>query len=66
MPEFRAALRAARETMSETAVPQGVLAYTPTNHFGYDARAWFQLPVNSAHEWPYADVPPTWSAVSEI
>jgi branched-chain amino acid transport system substrate-binding protein len=44
-PEFRAALREALETMGETAVPQGVLRYTPNNHFGYDARARFVLQV---------------------
>jgi branched-chain amino acid transport system substrate-binding protein len=38
-PEFRLALREALETMGETAVPQGVLRYTPNDHYGYDARA---------------------------
>ena len=44
-PEFRAALRDALETMGETAVPQGVLRYSPKDHYGYDARARFVLQV---------------------
>jgi len=33
--EFRAALKEALETMGRTPVSQGVLNYTPTDHFGY-------------------------------
>jgi branched-chain amino acid transport system substrate-binding protein len=33
--EFRAALKDALETMGRTPVSQGVLNYTPTDHFGY-------------------------------
>jgi len=34
-PEFRAALKDAFETMGRTPVSQGVLNWTPTDHFGY-------------------------------
>src|SRR4029077_3274612 len=34
-PEFRAALKDAFETMGRTSVSQGVLQWTPTDHFGY-------------------------------
>lgn len=34
-PEFRAALKDAFETMGRTPVSQGVLQWTPTDHFGY-------------------------------
>jgi branched-chain amino acid transport system substrate-binding protein len=34
-PEFRAALKDALETMGRTPVSQGVLNYTPTDHFGF-------------------------------
>jgi branched-chain amino acid transport system substrate-binding protein len=34
-PEFRAALKDAFETMGRTPVSQGVLSWTPTDHFGY-------------------------------
>jgi branched-chain amino acid transport system substrate-binding protein len=34
-PEFRAALKDAFETMGRTPVSQGVLHWTPTDHFGY-------------------------------
>ena len=41
--EFRLALKQALETMGEVVVPQGVLRYSETDHFGYDARARFVL-----------------------
>jgi branched-chain amino acid transport system substrate-binding protein len=34
-PEFRAGLKDALETMGRTPVSQGVLHYTPTDHFGF-------------------------------
>ena len=34
-PEFRKALKEALETMGRTPVSQGVLNYTPTDHFGF-------------------------------
>ena len=34
-PEFRAALKEAFETMGRTPVSQGVLNWTPADHFGY-------------------------------
>jgi len=34
-PEFRTALKDALETMGRTPVTQGVLNYTPTDHFGF-------------------------------
>lgn len=46
-PEFRLALKQALETMGEVVVPQGVLHYTPTDHFGYDDRARFLLTVKN-------------------
>ena len=33
--EFRAGLKDALETMGRTPVSQGVLNYTPTDHFGF-------------------------------
>jgi len=42
-PEFRLALKDALETMGEVVVPQGVLHYTPGDHYGYDSRARFVL-----------------------
>ena len=41
--EFRLAIKQALETMGEVVVPQGVLRYTATDHFGYDERARFVL-----------------------
>ncbi|HSW07941.1 ABC transporter substrate-binding protein [Aquabacterium sp.] len=41
--EFRLALKQALETMGEVVVPQGVLRYSATDHFGYDERARFVL-----------------------
>jgi branched-chain amino acid transport system substrate-binding protein len=41
--EFRLAIKQALETMGEVVVPQGVLRYSPTDHFGYDQRARFVL-----------------------
>lgn len=41
--EFRLAIKQALETMGDTVVPQGVLRYTPGDHFGFDARARFVL-----------------------
>ena len=34
-PEFRTALRDATETMGRTVVSQGVLEWTPANHWGF-------------------------------
>ena len=42
---FRLALKDALETMGEVVVPQGVLRYSATDHFGFDARARFVLSV---------------------
>ena len=44
-PAFRLALKDALETMGEVVVPQGVLRYSATDHFGFDARARFVLSV---------------------
>lgn len=44
-PEFRAALRDALEGTRELVVPQGVVNYSPTDHFGFDARGRFMLQV---------------------
>lgn len=41
--EFRLAFKKALETMGEVVVPQGVLRYSATDHFGYDERARFVL-----------------------
>lgn len=41
--EFRLAIKQALETMGEVVVPQGVLRYSATDHFGYDERARFVL-----------------------
>jgi len=41
--EFRLALKQSLETMGEVVVPQGVLRYSATDHFGYDERARFVL-----------------------
>lgn len=43
--EFRMALREAIENVGEVVVPQGVLKYTPKDHYGYDSRARFLLTV---------------------
>ena len=48
--EFRLALKQALETMGEVVVPQGVLRYSATDHFGYDGRARFLL-VAQAGAW---------------
>ncbi|MFT3956346.1 MAG: ABC transporter substrate-binding protein [Piscinibacter sp.] len=47
--EFRLALKQALETMGEVVVPQGVLKYSATDHFGYDARARFVLSAQDGH-----------------
>ncbi len=41
--EFRLAIKQALETMGEVVVPQGVLRYSATDHFGFDERARFVL-----------------------
>jgi branched-chain amino acid transport system substrate-binding protein len=41
--EFRLAIKQALETMGEVVVPQGVLRYSASDHFGYDGRARFVL-----------------------
>lgn len=41
--EFRVAIKQALETMGEVVVPQGVLRYSATDHFGFDERARFVL-----------------------
>jgi branched-chain amino acid transport system substrate-binding protein len=46
-PEFRAALRDALESTHELVVPQGVVNYTATDHFGFDARGRFMLQVKN-------------------
>jgi branched-chain amino acid transport system substrate-binding protein len=43
--EFRVGLKQALETMGEVVVPQGVLRYSATDHFGFDHRARFALSV---------------------
>jgi branched-chain amino acid transport system substrate-binding protein len=43
--EFRLALKEALETMGEVVVPQGVLRYSASDHFGFDQRARFVLSV---------------------
>lgn len=48
-PEFRIALKDAIETMGEVVVPQGVLKYSPKDHFGYDSRARFLLAVQNGN-----------------
>jgi len=45
--EFRLALKDALETMGEVVVPQGVLRYSTTDHFGFDDRARFLLSVQN-------------------
>ncbi len=45
--EFRVALKEALETMGEVVVPQGVLRYSATDHFGFDDRARFLLSVQN-------------------
>ncbi|HWH82122.1 MAG TPA: ABC transporter substrate-binding protein [Burkholderiaceae bacterium] len=47
-PEFRLALKDALETMGEVVVPQGVLRYSATDHFGFDHRARFLLSVQNS------------------
>jgi len=47
--EFRLAIKQALETMGEVVVPQGVLRYTATDHFGYDERARFVLSAQGGH-----------------
>ena len=42
-PAFRLALKDALETMGEVLVPQGVLRYSTSDHYGYDGRARFVL-----------------------
>ncbi len=42
-PAFRLALKDALETMGEVVVPQGVLRYSTSDHYGYDGRARFVL-----------------------
>ncbi|CAN5764069.1 hypothetical protein BH09PSE5_BH09PSE5_35910 [soil metagenome] len=41
--EFRLAIKQALETMGEVVVPQGVLNYSATDHYGFDGRARFVL-----------------------
>ena len=41
--DFRLALKQALETMGEVVVPQGVLRYSASDHFGFDGRARFAL-----------------------
>jgi branched-chain amino acid transport system substrate-binding protein len=48
--EFRLGLKQALETMGEVVVPQGVLRYSATDHFGFDHRARFALSVQ-AGQW---------------
>jgi len=48
-PEFRLALKDALENMGEVVVPQGVLRYTATDHYGYDGRARFVLSAQGGH-----------------
>lgn len=45
--EFRLALKETLETMGEVVVPQGVLRYSATDHFGFDQRARFVLSVQN-------------------
>jgi len=48
-PEFRLALKDALENIREVVVPQGVLRYTATDHYGYDGRARFVLSAQGGH-----------------
>lgn len=45
--EFRVALKEALETMGDVVVPQGVLRYSASDHFGFDERARFLLSVQN-------------------
>jgi len=49
-PEFRAGLKEALETMGRTPVSQGVLNYTPTDHFGFTPETGVLLTI-AAGEW---------------
>jgi branched-chain amino acid transport system substrate-binding protein len=52
-PEFRAALKDALETMGRTPVSQGVLNFTPTDHFGYTPETGVLLVVDKG-DWKLA------------
>lgn len=53
-PEFRAALKAALETVGRIPVSQGVLNYTPTDHFGFTPDTGVLLTIANG-EWKLAD-----------
>lgn len=44
-PEFRAALKEALESQGSIPVTQGVITYTPTDHFGFDNQAQMMLTI---------------------
>jgi branched-chain amino acid transport system substrate-binding protein len=46
-PEFRAALKEALENYGPIPVTQGVLRYSPTDHFGYDNQAQMMLTIQN-------------------
>jgi branched-chain amino acid transport system substrate-binding protein len=49
-PEFRAALKQALESSGKIAITQGVINYTPTDHFGLDANSRMMLTIKNG-EW---------------
>jgi branched-chain amino acid transport system substrate-binding protein len=59
--EFRTALREALESGGEVIVPQGVLKYSPQDHFGYDERARQALVVQGGR-WRAAPAAPSANA----
>lgn len=46
-PEFRAALKEALENQGSIPVTQGVITYTPTDHFGFDNQAQMMLTIQN-------------------